>query len=168
MKRNEIKRKLKEIDKETFLDRCAKIEFLNSVLGEDFYYFHPEFAVYYFEEAKRCYIYSQFIASILMCQLVCTEMLKQPYRNRGNIALVNQYGFKDLINLAESDKFISKEISYKLHEMRKFRNLLEHTKDYTNKEMILLPIRIKTELEDYARGYMILTITIMELLGGLP
>ena len=167
MKTNEIKRKLKVIDKETFSDRCARIEFLDSVLGEDFY-FHSEFAVYYFEEAKTCYIYGQFIASIVMCQLVCFEMLKNPYRSRGKFDIVNQYGFNDLINRAQSDKFISKEIACKLHGMRKFRNLLEHTKDYSNREMTVLSIRIKTELEDRVMEYIILTITIMELLGGLP
>lgn len=162
-----IEEKLKKIDfNESFSDGCYRRRHLLHSINDAENYASPEFAVYYFEEAKMCYIYEQFVACILMCHLVCSEMLKSYYRPiPGSIDMVNRFGFKELIDKARSDKIISEDISKKLHEMRKFRNLLEHTKDYTFDEMVLLGARIRFESDDVALEYLKLAIILKKSLS---
>jgi hypothetical protein len=176
MERREVDRKLDELVEKfkkidfngSFSDGCnRRRKVLRGLLNRNCYCGTNEFALYYLNEAKTCYVYGQFIACILMCQLVCSEMLKFYYRCApGHIDVVNQYGFKKLIDRAHSDNFISKDIADKLHEMRKFRNLLEHTKDYAfNYDMILLGARINYESEDLATDYIKLSIALYGLLS---
>jgi hypothetical protein len=164
---------LERIDfNESYTDGCVRRQrALEGFMDDTNTYASPEFAFYYYEEVKDCYINGHFIACIIMCQLVCSEMLKWHYRVApGNIDFVNQAGFDKLIERALSDQFISKELADKLHTMRKFRNSLEHTKDYDYKDMDLLGFRIRYESEEIATEYVKLTVVLKESLswGGAP
>jgi hypothetical protein len=76
----------------------------------------------------------------------------------GNIEFVNMAGFDQLIKRALLEGFISNEIADKLHAMKRFRNSLEHTKDYNyDDEQDLLSFKIRYESEEIATEYMKLT-----------
>ncbi|UVS70657.1 DUF4145 domain-containing protein [Nitrososphaera viennensis] len=132
-----LRRELEKFDKKTFDDRIQKMVQLNLILGEERYMMTESLAVYYFQEAKTCFIFSQFAASIIMCQLVCEEMIKSVYRSSGNTKIVNDFNFAQLIDKATEDQIIPPQFAKRLHDMRKFRNIIEHSKDYSDEQMRL-------------------------------
>lgn len=136
---------------------------LTSFMHNDYTFATEGYALYFYDEAQWCFINGEFIACILMCQLVCSEMLKAHYRWTGKIDFVNKAGFDQLIKQALSDGFINHEIADKLHSMKRFRNSLEHTKDYNyDDEQVLLGFKIRYESEELATEYMKLTILLFE------
>lgn len=167
---SKIRKALKKFDKETFDERYERIAFLDKLIGKSEYRPTPFFAAEYFEEAKSCFINGDFIVSIIMCQLVCEEMLKDPYRFTGEVKVVDSYGFADLIEKAQDDSFISADDACKLHKMRKFRNLMEHTKDFSHKKYSLRFIsqhKLLLESEKQAKESVKLMIKLMNQLSFL-
>jgi hypothetical protein len=87
------------------------------------------FAHFYLEELKSSFVNGYYIATILLCQLICYEMLKFPYRNTGKAEIVENYGFARLIDIAVKDGHIPEFIAGQIHRLRTIRNSLEHTKE---------------------------------------
>lgn len=77
------------------------------------------------EEIKRSFIYSNFMATILLAQTFVEHSLGGSYRLSGRDPIVEQ-GFKKLIERALADGHISAELAAKLHELRNMRNPYVH------------------------------------------
>lgn len=133
------------MDNDTLNDRCERIQFLQNLIDEHEFTIYPEFAFYYFEELKSTFTNGDFIATIILCQMICYEYLKWPYRHRGQAEIVDEYGFAKLIQSAVRDGYISTNMAQKMHRLRVIRNNLEHTKDYSthDRKMLKLSMIIK-------------------------
>ena len=134
----EIRKGLQRFDEDTYEERNQRIILLSKMIGRRYYQATPAIALWYFEEAKINFIYSNHVSTMIMCQLVCEEMLKAPYRYHGKLDLVSKATLNELIEKAEKDGFIQKSDRARLHKIRKFRNTLEHTKDFSDNRMRIL------------------------------
>jgi hypothetical protein len=62
---------------ESYADgRTRRKNLLKSFMHNDYTFATQGYALFYYDEAQWCFINGEFIACILMCQLVCSEMLK--------------------------------------------------------------------------------------------
>lgn len=159
-----IRKDLLRLDRDSFDDRVRRIAFLEALLfKKPTHQLLPQIAFYYFEEAKASFVFSNFAATIVFCQLTAEEVLKAPYRARGNTKLVNDFNFIAIIDKARDDGFISVTEADELQSMRKFRNFLEHPKDYSDKRMLIFSTALYpgSEVEKTAEKYLKLTVELM-------
>jgi len=129
---------IKQKDEKELNEKLKRLKFLISN-STDEYVPMPSLALQYFEEARLCYYYGAFIATIFMVHNAFEELLRNFYRvirgQKEKIILkrrsvnVDDATFKDLIDNAENEQFITKEEARELHKLRKLRNILQHTKD---------------------------------------
>lgn len=160
-----IRKDLQELDKDTLEHRARKVAYLEMLLSKK--PSHPLFpshiALNYFDEAKASYVFSNFAATIITCQLAVEEVLKAPYRARGNSKVVNDFNFVQTIEKAREDGFISSNEANELQSMRGFRNILEHPKELSDHRMtvfhdILYP---DSAVEKMAERYLRITVELM-------
>lgn len=86
---------MSESDKKSFQGRLNRLIFLLENLAEDYVPF-PAIVLEYFEETKLCFYQGAFVASILMASATYEELLRQIYRDSGNIEKANTFGLANL------------------------------------------------------------------------
>ena len=122
-----------EHDRRYFPTRLARFRFTMKTAGSQAPFALPGFSIGYFYDAEVCLINGAFAACIVMCQLVCEEMLKSPYRFKGDVRIVESK-FVRLIDQAQKDGLIASRTARQLNWLRKTRNLISHSKDFSRLE----------------------------------
>ena len=122
---------LRKIEERWFPARLKHVRQLDSILGHDKYTpFPSEVSIIYFREIKNCFVYEAYIACIVLCQLLCTEVLKAPFSLELDTEKTKTFtaGFSTLIDENEKIGRIPKKISKNLYKLKKIRDNFEHTK----------------------------------------
>ena len=127
----ETEDELRELEERWFPARLKHVKQLKSIIGTDNYtQFPSEVSLIYFEEIKNTFVYEAYVACIILCQLLCAEVLKAPfsYEKDTEKAKIFTAGFSELINKNKKIGRIPKNISKDLYKLKKIRDSFEHTK----------------------------------------
>lgn len=139
--REALKDLISEADSRSHEGRIERLRFL--LLREDLDPFAVDaLAFEYYQEARLCWYVGAFVASIMMAQLAFEELLRSHFRvARGGAGklrkgkTVDKSTFADLIDEAEIEGVLSKELADALHKLRKdYRNPYAHTRDLNTNE----------------------------------
>src|SRR5436853_7615422 len=106
-----IEQWLRNEDNASFDERQRRLRWLIDAFGQPAGYMvhHGGFISYRaFEEARRCYLYGQFIAVVLLCQIVLEHTLAGFFRAEGRNDLERD-GFQRLLNEALQAGYISQQ-----------------------------------------------------------
>ena len=74
---------LRKFEARTLSERVDRLEFLESLLGDQPHLALPFHTVMYFEDAKICFIYGALAATVVLCQMAAEELLRSYYRAAG-------------------------------------------------------------------------------------
>lgn len=122
---------LRQLEERWFPARLKHVRQLDSIVGHDKYtQFPSEVSIIYFVEIKNTFVYEAYVACIVLCQLLCAEVLKAPFSLEIDTENTKTFtaGFSKLIDENEKIGRIPKKISKNLYKLKKIRDNFEHTK----------------------------------------
>jgi len=164
--KEELKEIIKKRNDTELNEKVNRLWFLVSNTSEELFP-TPILAFHYFEEARLCYLHGAFIATIFMVHNAFEELLRSFYRvirgqkekiiSKRRSVNVDDATFKELIDDAENERFITKEEARSLHKLRRLRNKLQHTKDVPpyqkslGDSWVIQSMRVESRVEKDAR-----------------
>ncbi len=159
---------LRKEDTECFQERQSRMQWIISIAPEnDAWLFHGGLLTkYLFEEARYCYVYGQFLSTIILGFSFIEHSLASLFFAEGEDKL-ERASASVLFNEALKQHLINDDEYQHLERIRKFRNPIVHFRQPGDKERIEYKSVIQSEhpytlLEEEARFVMRI---IMRLLG---
>ena len=127
---------LKE-DKINFKDRLTRLDWLiNKAPDSEYLQFHGGQITYYlFEEAKYCFVYGQYIASIVLGLSYIEHMLTAIFYGAGRDDL-ERANISNLLKEALNNKLINQAEFDDLQSLRKKRNPIMHFRKPSHKDTV--------------------------------
>jgi len=140
-KESKITRLIQQGDERSYSGRKERLKILLSIEPQESFPV-PALAYEYYEEARLCWYVGAFVATIVMTQLSFEELFRSHYRVAKGVngklncgKRVEDAGFRELIEEAKNDGWISKEEAELLHNLRRnVRNPYVHVKDIKTKD----------------------------------
>ncbi len=136
MKEVELERLYREAQERAHPGRLERLQVMNAAEDADPAWV-SHLASEYYEEARLCWIYGAFVATIVMSQLTLEELLRGYYRAAKGVGgildngkEVDSVGFKDLTEQARQDEIITPDEYVAFQRLRKdIRNPYVHPRD---------------------------------------
>jgi len=128
---------LQNEDKRNFDDRLVRLRWLGENLpGNSYWTFHGgRITKYLFEEARYCFVYGQYLATIILGLSFIEHTLAALFYASGRNEL-EKASISKLINEAQEVKWISKEEFANLNHAREIRNPIVHFRSPGGKETL--------------------------------
>ena len=117
--------------------RSARLEFVIQAYGSPRHMLIPGGFVPFraLEEAKWCFVNGQFLACVLLCQLMLEHLLAGQYELMGNDR-AKEEGFKRLCDRALADRLISESEHTTFSVLRRLRNPYTHPRNMDDSERL--------------------------------
>lgn len=127
--KNNFKDWLEAEDQARFHGRLGRLKFAVEQYGEPRHQLMTGGMIGYraFEEARWCFVNGQFIACVVLTQMVLEHMLAGLFRIAGRDDIADA-GFRRLLEEAQTESFISSVEFDKFEGLRKLRNPYSHSR----------------------------------------
>lgn len=121
---------LERADKNSLQKRASRIRWLTKVMPRNYSYMMPFETYYVFEEARLCFVYGHFVASIVLSTAFIDHWLemflvRRGYENEASGVL------KSKIKFCRKLGFLNSVLLDKIDHLRLIRNPFVHLKDFS-------------------------------------
>lgn len=128
-RKSKLERELIEFEKTTFDERLKRLEFINKFGPKNYSLMGDMEFVFTYNEIERCYIYGNFIATLILSQSFIEKLLASFLISKGYEKETN-YGLEKMLKCAIKKNLIHPKICEMLDKIRLKRNPFVHSKDW--------------------------------------
>lgn len=114
-------------EKKWLLERALRLKKYKNIFIEECLPLSSTVSIMFFDEIMYDYVYGAYVSCIVMCHLVCMEVLKAPF-SVGLDEKLFTCGFSELIMENKKRGWIDNELEKDLIRLNKTRNNLAHSK----------------------------------------
>lgn len=108
-------------------ERAKRLEIYQSIFYEEYQPLRSTVSIIFFVEIMYNYVYGAYVSCIVMCHLVCMEVLKAPF-NISTEEEIFEYGFSKLVKENKKRGWIDNEMVKDLIKLNNIRNNFSHSK----------------------------------------
>ena len=122
---------LRNAEEKWILERYLRLKKYQAIFKEEYLPLRSRVSITFFNEIMYDYVYGAYVSCIVMCHLVCMEVLKSPF-DSGSERNIFEYGFSKLVEENKNRGWIDDELRKDLLKLNRIRNRFEHSKDFKN------------------------------------
>ena len=119
---------LRNAEEKWILERSLRLKKYQAIFKEEYLPLRSTVSIRFFDEIMYDYVYGAYVSCIVLCHLVCMEVLKSPF-NSGSERNIFEYGFSKLLEENKNRGWIEDDLSNDLLKLNRIRNKFEHSKD---------------------------------------
>jgi hypothetical protein len=119
---------LRNAEEKWILERSLRLKKYQAIFKEEYLPLRSTVSIRFFDEIMYDYVYGAYVSCIVLCHLVCMEVLKSPF-NSGSERNIFEYGFSKLLEENKNRGWIEDDLSNDLLKLNRIGNKFEHSKD---------------------------------------
>jgi len=127
---------LSNYDKDSFNERLIRLKYINKIYHFGTRVFGSNESVRIFDEAIHCYIFGQFVATIILAQAFIERRFQEYFHIRMD-AKRAKYSLDKLLKEFRANQFIDEHFVEKIDKIRLKRNPFVHHKEPLHKDSLM-------------------------------